>query len=100
MRTDTRCAILTQLPVAFCAGMTENSAVATYNPVGNVKLGTVGVPYPGIGFRSDPETGEIGAAAACAVMIAAASTVVTLLFLLLGRVVDARTQAWRAPAGR
>ena len=26
MRTATRCAILTQLPVAFCAGMTENSA--------------------------------------------------------------------------
>ncbi len=40
-------------------GMTENSAVATYNPVGNMKLGTVGVPYPGIGFRIDPETGEI-----------------------------------------
>jgi long-chain acyl-CoA synthetase len=40
-------------------GMTENSAVATYNPVGNMKLGTVGVPYPGIGFRIDPDTGEI-----------------------------------------
>jgi long-chain acyl-CoA synthetase len=24
-----------------------------------MKLGTVGVPYPGIGFRIDPETGEI-----------------------------------------
>jgi long-chain acyl-CoA synthetase len=40
-------------------GMTENSAVATYNPVGNMKLGTVGVPYPGIGLRIDEETGEI-----------------------------------------
>jgi long-chain acyl-CoA synthetase len=39
--------------------MTENAAVATYNPVGRMKLGTVGVPYPGIGFRIDPETGEI-----------------------------------------
>ena len=40
-------------------GMTENSAVATYNPVGNMKLGTVGIPYPGIGLRIDEETGEI-----------------------------------------
>jgi len=40
-------------------GMTENSAVATYNPVGDMKLGTVGVPYPGIGLRIDDETGEI-----------------------------------------
>jgi long-chain acyl-CoA synthetase len=40
-------------------GMTENSAVATYNPVGDMKLGTVGVPYPGIGLRIDEETGEI-----------------------------------------
>jgi long-chain acyl-CoA synthetase len=40
-------------------GMTENSAVATYNPVGNMKLGTVGVPYPGIELRIDEETGEI-----------------------------------------
>jgi long-chain acyl-CoA synthetase len=40
-------------------GMTENSAVATYNPVGNMKLGTVGIPYPGIELRIDEETGEI-----------------------------------------
>jgi long-chain acyl-CoA synthetase len=40
-------------------GMTENSAVATYNPVGNMKLGTVGVPYPGTEVKVDPETGEI-----------------------------------------
>ncbi len=40
-------------------GMTENSAVATYNPVGAMKLGTVGVPYPNIGLRIDELTGEI-----------------------------------------
>jgi len=40
-------------------GMTENSAVATYNPVGNMKLGTVGVPYPGTEVKVDPDTGEI-----------------------------------------
>jgi long-chain acyl-CoA synthetase len=40
-------------------GMTENSAIATYNPVGDMKLGTVGIPYPGIGLRIDEETGEI-----------------------------------------
>ncbi|HSL25331.1 MAG TPA: AMP-binding protein, partial [Acidimicrobiia bacterium] len=47
------------VPVFELYGMTENSAVATYNPVGRMKLGTVGVPYPGIGFRIDEETGEI-----------------------------------------
>jgi long-chain acyl-CoA synthetase len=47
------------VPVYELYGMTENSAVATYNPVGRMKLGTVGVPYPGIGFRIDGETGEI-----------------------------------------
>ena len=40
-------------------GMTENSAVATYSPVGNMKLGTVGVPYPGTEVKIDPDTGEI-----------------------------------------
>jgi long-chain acyl-CoA synthetase len=40
-------------------GMTENSAVATYNPAGNMKLGTVGVPYPGTEVKIDPDTGEI-----------------------------------------
>ena len=40
-------------------GMTENAAVATNNFHGRMKLGTVGEPYPGIGFRIDPETGEI-----------------------------------------
>ena len=47
------------VPVYELYGMTENAAVATYNPVGRMKLGTVGVPYPGIGFRIDPHTGEI-----------------------------------------
>jgi long-chain acyl-CoA synthetase len=42
-------------------GMTENTAVATANMHGRVKLGTVGEPYPMIkdGVRIDPETGEI-----------------------------------------
>ena len=42
-------------------GMTENTAVATANLHGRVKLGTVGEPYPMIkdGVRIDEETGEI-----------------------------------------
>jgi long-chain acyl-CoA synthetase len=40
-------------------GMTENCAVATYNPVGDMKLGSVGVAYPGTEVKLDPETGEI-----------------------------------------
>lgn len=40
-------------------GMTENSAVATVNYPGRVKLGTVGEPYPGTGLRIDDQTGEI-----------------------------------------
>lgn len=40
-------------------GMTENAAIATTNYPGRMKLGTVGEPYPGIGLRIDPETGEI-----------------------------------------
>lgn len=42
------------------------------------------------------EAGEIGAAAACAVMIAAASSVATLLFWALARLVEKKTQAWKA----
>jgi iron(III) transport system permease protein len=42
------------------------------------------------------EAGEIGAAAACAVMIVAASATATLLFWLLARMVEKRTQAWKA----
>ena len=40
-------------------GMTENSAVATYSPIGDMKLGTVGVAYPGTDVKLDPETNEI-----------------------------------------
>jgi iron(III) transport system permease protein len=41
------------------------------------------------------EAGEIGAAAACAVLIVAASTAATLLFWVLARWVERRTQAWK-----
>jgi long-chain acyl-CoA synthetase len=47
------------VPIFELYGMTENSAVATYNPVGRMKLGTVGVPYPGTFLRLDPDTGEV-----------------------------------------
>jgi len=47
------------VPLFELYGMTENSAVATLNMAGRVKLGTVGEPYPGIGLRIDEETGEI-----------------------------------------
>jgi long-chain acyl-CoA synthetase len=47
------------VPVYELYGMTENAAVATSNFVGRIKLGTVGEPYPEIGFRIDEETGEI-----------------------------------------
>ena len=40
-------------------GMTENCAIATTNIPGRNKVGTVGMPYPDIGFRIDEETGEI-----------------------------------------
>ena len=39
--------------------MTENCAVATTNRPGRNKVGTVGEPYPDIGFRLDETTGEI-----------------------------------------
>jgi long-chain acyl-CoA synthetase len=47
------------VPVYELYGMTENTAVATCNFPGRMKLGTVGEPYPGIGFRIDEESGEI-----------------------------------------
>ena len=47
------------VPVYELYGMTENSAIATANFPGRMKLGTVGEPYPGIGVRIDEETGEI-----------------------------------------
>ncbi len=47
------------VPVFELYGMTENSAVATCNFAGRMKLGTVGEPYADIGLRLDPETAEI-----------------------------------------
>lgn len=40
-------------------GMTENSAIATANRAGRIKLGTVGEPLPGVELRIDESTGEI-----------------------------------------
>ncbi len=47
------------VPVFELYGMTENSAVATCNMAGRIKLGTVGEPYADTGLRIDEETGEI-----------------------------------------
>jgi len=51
------------VPVYELYGMTENSAIATANLPGRLKLGTVGEPIgqnrPEFGFRIDEETGEI-----------------------------------------
>ncbi|MFW2332975.1 AMP-dependent synthetase/ligase [Ilumatobacter sp.] len=47
------------VPVYELYGMTENSAIATANFVGRMKLGTVGEPYADIGFRIADDTGEI-----------------------------------------
>ncbi|MCA1713506.1 MAG: AMP-binding protein, partial [Actinobacteria bacterium] len=47
------------VPMHEVYGMTENTAVATANFPGRVKLGTVGEPQPGIELRIDEATGEI-----------------------------------------
>jgi len=47
------------VPIVELYGMTENSAVATLNFHGRIKVGTVGEPYPGAEVRIDEETGEI-----------------------------------------
>jgi long-chain acyl-CoA synthetase len=47
------------VPMHEVYGMTENTAVATGNRPGRVKLGTVGEPQTGVELRVDPETGEI-----------------------------------------
>ena len=47
------------VPMHEVYGMTENSAIATGNRPGRVKLGTVGEPHTGTELRIDPETGEI-----------------------------------------
>jgi long-chain acyl-CoA synthetase len=47
------------VPMHEVYGMTENTAVATGNRPGRVKLGTVGEPQVGVELRIDPDTGEI-----------------------------------------
>jgi len=47
------------VPMHEVYGMTENSAVATANRPGRVRLGTVGEPHPGTELRIDEATGEI-----------------------------------------
>ena len=47
------------VPMHEVYGMTENTAIATGNRPGRVKLGTVGEPQVGVELRIDPETGEI-----------------------------------------
>jgi long-chain acyl-CoA synthetase len=47
------------VPMHEVYGMTENTAVATANRPGRVKLGTVGEPHPGVELRIDEATGEI-----------------------------------------
>ncbi|RDI16581.1 AMP-dependent synthetase/ligase [Lentzea flaviverrucosa] len=47
------------VPMHEVYGMTENTAVATGNRPGRVKIGTVGEPQPGTELRIDEETGEI-----------------------------------------
>jgi long-chain acyl-CoA synthetase len=47
------------VPIVELYGMTENTAVATLNFPGRIRVGTVGEPYPGIGLRLDEATGEI-----------------------------------------
>ncbi len=47
------------VPLFEAYGMTENTAVATVNRPGSVKVGTVGEAYPGCELKLDSETGEI-----------------------------------------
>ena len=47
------------VPMHEVYGMTENTAIATGNRPGRVKLGTVGEPQVGVELRIDAETGEI-----------------------------------------
>ena len=47
------------VPMHEVYGMTENSAVATANRPGRIKLGTVGEPHPGSELKIDESTGEI-----------------------------------------
>jgi iron(III) transport system permease protein len=73
----------------FINAMTTVSAVVfLYAP--DTKLASVAI------LNLD-EAGETGAAAAMAVLITITSALVTGLYLLLGRVVQRRTQAWQRP---
>jgi long-chain acyl-CoA synthetase len=47
------------VPMHEVYGMTENTAVATANRPGRIRLGTVGEPHEGVEVRIDGETGEI-----------------------------------------
>jgi long-chain acyl-CoA synthetase len=47
------------VPMHEVYGMTENTAVATANRPGRVRLGTVGEAHPGVEVRIDEATGEI-----------------------------------------
>ncbi|NYG56564.1 AMP-binding protein [Nocardioides perillae] len=47
------------VPMHEVYGMTENTAVATGNRPGRVRLGTVGEAHPGTEVRVDEQTGEI-----------------------------------------
>jgi iron(III) transport system permease protein len=74
----------------FINAMTTISAVVfLYSP--DTKLASVAI------LNLD-EAGDTGPAAAMAVLITATSAVVTLLYMALGKWIDRRTQAWRAPA--
>ncbi|MGI5272788.1 AMP-dependent synthetase/ligase [Nonomuraea sp. CA-218870] len=47
------------IPMHEVYGMSENTAIATANRPGRVRLGTVGEPHPGVELRIDEATGEI-----------------------------------------
>ena len=74
----------------FINAMTTISAVVfLYSP--DTKLASVAI------LNLD-EAGDTGPAAAMAVLIAATSAVVTLLYMVLGKWVERRTQRWRNPS--
>ncbi|MBE7418330.1 MAG: putative 2-aminoethylphosphonate ABC transporter permease subunit [Ideonella sp.] len=71
----------------FINAMTTISAVVfLYSP--ETRLASIAI------LNMD-EAGELSPAAAMAVLIAAASALATVLFMLLGRWIDRRTQAWK-----
>ncbi|MFD2350578.1 AMP-binding protein [Nonomuraea ferruginea] len=47
------------IPMHEVYGMSENTAIATANRPGRVRLGTVGEPHPGVELKIDEATGEI-----------------------------------------